>query len=33
MNTSPNQKTITTKSAEHANTDTGIYGLFNVLAM
>lgn len=33
MNTSPNQKTITTKSAEHAHTDTGIYGLFNVLAM
>ncbi len=33
METNPNQKTITTKGAEHANTKTGKYGLFNINAM
>ena len=33
MVTYENQKTITTKAAEHANTKTGIYGMFNVEAM
>jgi hypothetical protein len=33
MVTYENQKTITTKSAEHANTLTGIYGMFNINAM
>lgn len=33
METVANQKTITTKGAEHANTKTGIYGMFNVNAM
>lgn len=33
METVANQKTITTKGAEHANTKTGIYGMFNIAAM
>lgn len=33
METVANQKTITTKAAEHANTKTGVYGMFNIAAM
>ena len=28
-----NQKTITTKGAEHANTKTGKYCIYNIVAM